>query len=42
MRTRLTAVLIEEGGRWKIVHLHVSVGVPDEEVQELQARWGVA
>jgi hypothetical protein len=42
MRTRLTAVLIEEAGRWKIVHVHVSVGVPDEEVQELQARWGVA
>lgn len=39
MRTRLTAVVREEGGRWKIVHLHVSVGVPDEEVQELQARW---
>lgn len=41
MRTRLTAVLREEDGRWKVVHLHVSVGVPDEEVQELQARWGV-
>ncbi|MCA1679677.1 MAG: nuclear transport factor 2 family protein [Actinobacteria bacterium] len=42
MRTRLTAVVREEDGRWKIVHLHVSVGVPDAEVQELQARWGVA
>jgi SnoaL-like protein len=41
MRTRLTAVVREEEGRWKIVHMHVSVGVPDEEVQELQARWGV-
>ena len=41
MRTRLTAILHEEAGRWKVVHLHVSVGVPDEEVQELQARWGV-
>lgn len=41
MRTRLTAVVREEAGRWKIVHMHVSVGVPDEEVQELQARWGV-
>jgi hypothetical protein len=42
MRTRLTAVVREEAGHWKIVHLHVSVGVPDEEVQALQARWGVA
>jgi hypothetical protein len=42
MRTRLTAVLLKEEGRWKIVHLHVSVGVPDEEVQELQTRWGVS
>lgn len=41
MRTRLTAILHEEAGRWKVVHLHVSVGVPDEEVQELQAKWGV-
>lgn len=29
--TRLTAVLREESGEWKIVHLHFSVGVPDEE-----------
>ena len=41
MRTRLTAVVIEEGERWKVLHLHFSVGVPDEEVQELQSRWGV-
>jgi hypothetical protein len=41
MRTRLTGVLRQEEGRWKIVHLHFSVGVPDEDVQELQARWGV-
>jgi hypothetical protein len=41
MRTRLTAVIREEVGRWKIAHMHVSVGVPDEEIQELQARWGV-
>ncbi|WP_285750413.1 nuclear transport factor 2 family protein [Lentzea sp. NBRC 105346] len=31
LETRLTAVLIEEGGRWRVVHLHFSVGVPDEE-----------
>jgi SnoaL-like domain len=38
--TRLTAVLKREDGAWKIVHFHVSVGVPDEEVAELQSRWG--
>jgi hypothetical protein len=42
MRTRLTAVLLNEDSRWKIVHMHVSVGVPDEEVQDLQTRWGVS
>lgn len=41
MRTRLTAVVREEDGRWKIVHAHFSVGVPDAAVQELQARWGI-
>lgn len=29
--TRLTSVLHHEDGEWKIVHLHFSVGVPDEE-----------
>jgi hypothetical protein len=29
--TRLTGVLHEEAGEWKVVHLHFSVGVPDEE-----------
>jgi SnoaL-like protein len=37
--TRLTAVMHQEDGRWKLVHMHVSVGVPDEEVVELQRRW---
>jgi ketosteroid isomerase-like protein len=33
--TRLTAVLHNDRGEWKIVHLHFSVGVPDEEaIQE--------
>lgn len=34
---RLTAILHDEGGQWKIVHLHLSVGVPNEDVlgQEL-------
>ena len=39
MVTRLTAILQREDHDWRIVHLHVSVGVPDEEVLELQARW---
>ena len=29
--TRLTAVLHLERGAWKVVHLHFSVGVPDED-----------
>jgi hypothetical protein len=29
--TRLTAVLSNQGGEWKVVHLHFSVGVPDED-----------
>jgi len=41
-RTRLTAVLRQEDGRWKIVHMHWSAGVPDEEVVALQERWGIA
>jgi hypothetical protein len=32
--TRLTAVLHREDGVWKIVHLHFSVGVPDEHAIE--------
>jgi hypothetical protein len=31
LATRLSAVLREEGQEWKVVHLHFSVGVPDEE-----------
>ena len=29
--TRLTGVLHQEDGEWKVVHLHFSVGVPDED-----------
>jgi len=36
--TRLTAVVRKEDGQWKLVHAHFSVGVPDEEVMELQKR----
>ncbi len=41
MQSRLTAVmhLEEEVGQWKLVHMHLSVGVPDEQVVELQQRW---
>ncbi len=37
--TRVTAVLLQEDGTWKLVHAHFSVGVPDEEVVDLQTRW---
>lgn len=30
--TRITAVVHQEESEWKIVHVHVSVGVPDEAV----------
>jgi SnoaL-like domain len=33
--TRLTAVLRQEDGEWKVVHLHFSVGVPDEQAMQL-------
>lgn len=39
IQTRLTAVWHNKDGRWKLIHMHVSVGVPDEEVVELQKRW---
>jgi ketosteroid isomerase-like protein len=37
--TRLTGVVRQEGGEWRLVHVHLSVGVPDAEVVELQRRW---
>ena len=37
--THLTGVVRQEEGEWRFVHLHLSVGVPDEEVVELQRRW---
>ena len=39
LKTRLTAVLRQEEDAWKIVHFHVSIGVPDEEAADLQKRW---
>jgi hypothetical protein len=29
----------QEGGAWKLVQMHVSVGVRDDEVVSLQQRW---
>ena len=37
--TRLTGVVRQEEGEWRLVHVHLSVGVPDAEVVELQRRW---
>jgi ketosteroid isomerase-like protein len=37
--TRLTGVVRQEEGEWRFVHVHLSVGVPDEEVVELQKSW---
>ena len=42
VRARVTAVLHKEDDRWKLLHMHVSVGVPDEEVMELQKRWSAS
>jgi SnoaL-like protein len=39
MQSRLMAVMHQVEGRWKLVHMHLSVGVPDEQVVELQQRW---
>lgn len=40
MKTRLTAAFRQHTHSWALVHMHVSVGVPDEEVVEAQRRWG--
>ena len=37
--TRLTGVVRQEEGEWRFVHVHLSVGVPDEEVVQLQESW---
>ena len=33
--TRLTGVVRKEDGEWKLVHLHFSIGVPDEQLFEV-------
>ncbi len=40
LATRLSAVLRQEDGDWKVVHLHFSVGVPDEQAMQLTASAG--
>ena len=35
---RLTAIFHQEDGAWKLVHGHLSVGVPDEQVTEYPDR----
>jgi len=39
---RMTALFRREDERWKLLHMHASVGVPDDEVLELQRRWGAS
>jgi ketosteroid isomerase-like protein len=39
MDCRVTAVFRAEAGTWRLVHAHFSIGVPDDEVVELQRRW---
>ncbi len=39
VRTRLTSIWHRADGRWTMVHLHVSIGVPDAEAAGLQGRW---
>ena len=36
---RLSAVLRREPAGWRIVHVHMSVSVPDDECVMLQRRW---
>ena len=36
---RVTAVARKEAETWRLVHAHFSVGVPDDEVVELQRTW---
>jgi ketosteroid isomerase-like protein len=39
---RLTVVMRRETDRWKVVHGHFSVGVPDDDVVALVQRWADA
>lgn len=37
---RLTMIFHQQGETWKLAHMHASVAVPDNEVVDLQKRWG--
>ena len=39
LSARLTTILARTGSGWRLLHMHASVGVPDDEVEGLQARW---
>jgi len=39
LTARLTTVLLNRGDGWQLLHMHTSVGVPDDEVEALQTRW---
>ncbi len=39
MDCRVTAILRNEAGAWRLVHAHFSVGVPDDQVVDLQRKW---
>jgi hypothetical protein len=39
MDCRVTAIMRNEAGTWRLVHAHFSVGVPDDQVVDLQRRW---
>ncbi len=36
VQMRVTTILQKESGRWKIVHQHSSIGVPNEQVEAFQ------
>jgi ketosteroid isomerase-like protein len=36
VQMRATTILQKESGRWKIVHQHSSIGVPNEQVEAFQ------
>lgn len=39
MDCRVTSVFQREGDAWRMVHAHFSIGVPDDEVVDLQKKW---
>jgi len=39
VKMRLSSVLQLEPAGWRIVHVHMSMGVPDDECVALQRRW---